>query len=536
MAEANIKAVITADDKASSVLKGFGDHVSSVGSKVAGVAEVAAKATLAAGAAAVAFGVMSVKAYQDSANVQAQLNSVLTSTNHAAGIQIDTLNKQAQALQSVTRFSDEQVNAGQAMLLTFTNIRGEVFNRTIPTLLDLSTAMHQDLQTSAIQVGKALNDPITGISSLHRIGVTFSDTQKQQIQNFVDTNNVAAAQGVILDELQKEFGGSAQAAGATFGGQLEILKNKLNDVQEQVGSVIVNALTPFIVKAADFLLKIDWTAVINNTIGALQRFWGTITTVYNTLANYLIPGISRLIEIVVRVAEVVNAWIVPSLLSLWSTISDRLLPQLRNLWNTLEPGLTRVLQVVAVVIGAAVVGALWIFINALNVAISIVGGLIRVINIIVGWFGNAGGAAINAGHAIGSAFSAAAGPINAIANAIRTVIDLAQSAINAVKSIPNPVSGAGNFLSGITSHLPHFAEGGVVPGHIGQPQLAVVHGGETVIPTSGGGAGGTINININAGAYMGSQIEARKYASSILTALKDVAASKNMSVEDLMRI
>ena len=44
--------------------------------------------------------------------------------------------------------------------------------------------------------------------------------------------------------------------------------------------------------------------------------------------------------------------------------------------------------------------------------------------------------------------------------------------------------------------LQNFDQGGIVGGRIGQPQLAIVHGGETVIP-NGGGMGGNINIYVN---------------------------------------
>lgn len=50
---------------------------------------------------------------------------------------------------------------------------------------------------------------------------------------------------------------------------------------------------------------------------------------------------------------------------------------------------------------------------------------------------------------------------------------------NVLKGIP----GSGlSLIGGAISHIPGFADGGVVGGPVGAPQLAVVHGGETVVP------------------------------------------------------
>ena len=111
--------------------------------------------------------------------------------------------------------------------------------------------------------------------------------------------------------------------------------------------------------------------------------------------------------------------------------------------------------------------------------------------------------------------------------------------INTFNRVRNDITGApGHAVSGVKgllSHIPGFASGGVVPGPIGAPTLAVVHGGETVIPTKGG-APASVNISINAGAYMGSQQDARRYASLILGAIQDIATSKNLTTAQLLGV
>lgn len=163
---------------------------------------------------------------------QAQLAAVLRSTGGAAGQTADALNDHAAALQRVTTYGDDAVTQAQALLLTFTKIGGETFPQATEALLDVATAMGGDLKGAAVQVGKALNDPILGITALSRSGIQFSDSQKEMIRGFVETNQLAKAQGVILKELETQFGGSAKAARDTLGGAITSLNNSIGDLFE----------------------------------------------------------------------------------------------------------------------------------------------------------------------------------------------------------------------------------------------------------------------------------------------------------------
>lgn len=208
---------------------------------VGGLTSMVNPAALAtAGVAAVGAAIVtSVNAARDGRAVQAQLAAVLTSTGHAAGVSQAELNKHAEALQKVTNFDDEATGSAQALLLTFTQIGGQTIPRATKAVLDMSVAMKQDLQSSSVQIGKALNDPIKGITALTRVGVTFTDEQKNMIKSMVAANDVAGAQAVILAELEKEFGGSAEAAREADGGFIA-LGNSVGNLAEAFGSIIMN--------------------------------------------------------------------------------------------------------------------------------------------------------------------------------------------------------------------------------------------------------------------------------------------------------
>lgn len=161
-----------------------------------------------------------------------QLNATLESTGGAVGRSSQELQDLASSLQRVTTFGDETIISAQSMLATFKEIRGVNFDRTLESVLDLSTKMDQDLKTSVVQLGKALNDPVKGLSALSRVGVSFTKEQTELIKSLSETGRVAEAQVIILQELESEFGGSARAAREGLGGALKSLKNAFGDLLE----------------------------------------------------------------------------------------------------------------------------------------------------------------------------------------------------------------------------------------------------------------------------------------------------------------
>lgn len=237
----------------------------------------------------------------------AQLEAVLKSTGGAAGVTSEMAQELASSFQRVTRFSDDAILAGENMLLTFTSIGKEVFPQATETMLNMSQALGQDLKSSAIQLGKALNNPIEGVSALRRVGVQFTDEQEQIIKKLVESGNLMEAQTFILQELQREFGGSAEAAGKTFAGQLDILKNKLSDIKERIG----NAVLPVLAELA-------------------QRFSALIDS----------PKMQALLDTFVTKLSEVGTWIIENL-PIWAEKFDKFMGDVETFWTTkAEPALT----------------------------------------------------------------------------------------------------------------------------------------------------------------------------------------------------
>lgn len=187
-----------------------------------------------------ALGAVSVSLADTQAKAEAKVQQAIKSTSGAAKLSFDELKAYASDLQSKTLFGDEVIlNNATAQLLTFTNIAGENFKRTQAVALDLATVLDGDLKSASLQLGKALNDPVKNLSALSRSGIQFSAEQKEVIDNLAKTNRLAEAQGVILSELERQYGGQAEAAAKVGTGALTQLKNQWGDFLEQIGATLM---------------------------------------------------------------------------------------------------------------------------------------------------------------------------------------------------------------------------------------------------------------------------------------------------------
>ena len=184
-----------------------------------------------------------VPAAVESQQALAQVTAALQSMGPVAGRTAEQLQAQAGALQSISNFDDDDIlKSVTANMLTFGKVAGEQFDRAQLAAVNLSARLGQDLQSSAIQVGKALNDPIKGVTALQRVGVSFTAQQRDQIKAMVEVGNVAGAQNIILGELEKQFGNSAKAQrDATPDAAMQ---EQWRTFQETLGALVLKVLPP----------------------------------------------------------------------------------------------------------------------------------------------------------------------------------------------------------------------------------------------------------------------------------------------------
>lgn len=174
-----------------------------------------------------------------------KVEQTISSTRGAAGLTAIELKLMAESLEEILNIdADEIMNNVTNPLLTFTNITRTNFPLAQMAILNLNRSLGSEdgLKGTSIQVGKALNDPINGITALKRVGVSFSQGQITIIKQMMATNNIMGAQKVILDELNKEFGGQAEKFATTYAGKLQKFTVEWNNLKEVLGKALLPTL------------------------------------------------------------------------------------------------------------------------------------------------------------------------------------------------------------------------------------------------------------------------------------------------------
>lgn len=179
--------------------------------------------------------------------VTAQTNAVIKSTHGVAGETAKAIIDLSNKYEDLNATIDNKViQSAENLLLTFTSVRKNAFEPALQAALDMNQALgggEGGLQGTIIQVGKALQDPILGLTALRRVGVNFSLEQQKQIKTLIAHNKLYEAQKLILAELTKEFGGSFAAAGKTATGTFATLGDAIEDVQAGLAKALLPALT-----------------------------------------------------------------------------------------------------------------------------------------------------------------------------------------------------------------------------------------------------------------------------------------------------
>jgi hypothetical protein len=237
----------------------------------------AAIAGVGIGAVAAALG-KSVQNAAEAQRIMSQTEAVLRSTGTTANGTAADIANLSETLSRQTAVDDELIQSGANLLLTFKNIQNQsglnndIFNQTVQATLDVSRAMGTDATTEAIRLGKALNDPVKGLSALSRVGIQFTAQQREQIKALTESGDLLGAQKIILAELQSQFGGSAQAYAQTFAGQIELLGIELENFSEEIGVIVMPALRSLMdglremapeigSKLRDAVNSVDWKAL-----------------------------------------------------------------------------------------------------------------------------------------------------------------------------------------------------------------------------------------------------------------------------------
>lgn len=247
---------------------GFGKIFSGIGSLAAPVAAFATVATVTDVLKSSIAGAEQVQ------KVNARTTSVIKSMGNAAHISASGVKDLADSIEKKTAVDHLDIQSGANLLLTFKNIQNtagkgnDIFDQTTQLMTDMSTAMGQSTKSSAIQLGKALNDPIKGMTALSRVGVSFTAQQKSQITALENSGKTMAAQKIILKEVKGEFGGAA-AAMAT---PADHAKVAWHGFEEQMGAVLLPLVDKIMTAFAEALpVILDWASAFGRYVGPVLK-------------------------------------------------------------------------------------------------------------------------------------------------------------------------------------------------------------------------------------------------------------------------
>jgi phage-related protein len=240
-------------------------------------AQFALKKAVVPAAAALAglggFLVTAAKGAEDARIANEKLGSVLDTMGFGAAT--DRVSAYAESLEKTVAVDADVIKATQTKLATFGELTKSVgkadgaFDRATKAALDLAAAGFGTAEGNAVQLGKALQNPIKGIAALAKSGVTFTDSEKEKIKALTESGKLLEAQEMILKAVEGQVGGTAEASASSF----DKMKFSLAGVSDTFGEMLLPVIDAVAPKLAAFsewaqknpgLMKI---AVI--TIGAL---------------------------------------------------------------------------------------------------------------------------------------------------------------------------------------------------------------------------------------------------------------------------
>ena len=249
------------------------------------------------------FGLGLVKAGEASIQSERRLAQINKSMG-LFGDQTATVTKRmvdyADRVAEATGVDDDQIKLVEAKLLTFKNLAqtadqtGAAFDRATKAALDLSAAGFGDAAGNAVQLGKALQDPIKGITALTRAGVTFTKEEQKRIKALVRSNKIGQAQDLILKAIETQVGGTAEAT-ATASSKMKVA---FDNLKEDIGKALLPTFTKLTTFTTNKLLPI-----FRNVLDAFSS--GGFAGAIRKASEYVKPLVGKLVEL----GKALGSWV-----------------------------------------------------------------------------------------------------------------------------------------------------------------------------------------------------------------------------------
>jgi hypothetical protein len=419
------------------------------------------KAAVPAGLAVAALGgflVNAAKGAEEARQANQRLGNVLDTMGF--GDATDRVSAYAESLEKTLAVDADVIKATQTTLATFgqltktVNEAGSSFDRATVAAIDMAAAGFGSAEGNAVALGKALEDPIKGITALGKSGVTFTEQEKEKIKTLVESNKMLEAQEIVLSAIEKQVGGTAEASASSF----DKMKFALGGISDTFGELVLPYIDRFAIALAG----------ASTFIQENEKLVGILVLTLGGLAAAVLV-VNAAMKVFAAAQMIVNGVVAA--------------------FNALLLANPVTLIVLAIVAFIAILTALYFkFDTVRKIVDTVFKGML------------AGGKAVFDG--LTTYFS---GVYNIFKTLFNAIAKLWNNTIGALSfSVPDWVPGLGGKGFDVPN-IPMLADGGIVTG----PTLAMIgeSGPEAVIPLSGRGGGmGNYTININGGLNSSAEI------------------------------
>ncbi|OJV84455.1 MAG: hypothetical protein BGO37_08545 [Cellulomonas sp. 73-92] len=389
----------------------------------------------------------------------------------------------AEKVARATGVDNGQIKATQAKLLTFKDLAssadevGGNFDRATKAAVDLAAAGFGSATDNAAQLGKALQDPVNGLTALRRVGVTFTDQERAQIKAMYEAGDAAGAQNLLLKAIETQVGGTAEAT-ATASSKMHEAWGQL---QEKIGAGLLPALNGLANagnKVTTWLMDtpgampavgIGLAAI---TLGLTAAKLATIEWSASLFANPIVWIAAAAAAAIVGLILVVKNWgaISAWLKNAWAVVAD----WFGGVWERLKSGASAVWGVLKTVFGWTPLGFVVEHFGAVIAFFESIPDRVR-----------AGLATV--GDAITAPFRSGFGAIAHLWNSTVGRLSVHIPALHLDFSVPT--------IPGYATGTPSAAAGWAMVGENG-PELVRMRGGEQVLTArQTASVGGTIRLH-----------------------------------------
>ena len=139
-----------------------------------------------------------------------RLQSVIESTGRSGEITAGQIDEMTQSLEDFANQDKQAAMDAVAQIATYDEISSDLFGRILTASSNIAAAFNSDISSAVSNMGRVLQDPLTGMTRLQRQGIMISSEIQDQVKSLIEQNRLYDAQVLLLDEIDEKVGGVAE--------------------------------------------------------------------------------------------------------------------------------------------------------------------------------------------------------------------------------------------------------------------------------------------------------------------------------------